>query len=144
LTSALVCAATEVHVSQLVGFSSFAPDEEQRFVPFEAAMRDNGRRALVVGGGVGAALLVALLGIVFGLYSPCNRFCARPPGPCHTEAQIAAWRASCESSCSAFARAQGTEAVQTLNACVFSGGIGTGCNSAIEAAQARGLWCRDK
>jgi hypothetical protein len=127
----------------LSNFSSLAPDEEQRFVPFERAMRDNARRALIIGVAVAAALGVVLLAVCFGLYTPCNRFCARPPGPCRTPAQVSAWRASCESSCSALVHERGDEHVQMLNACVFSGSVAATCNALVKSAQDHGLWCED-
>jgi hypothetical protein len=153
-------------LSQLADFSSLSPDEEKRFIPFEQAMRENGRRAFITGVAVSGALAVALLIVFLGLYTPCNQFCARPPGPCRTAAQVSAWRASCENSCSALVHASGltvdkervsaggkinvdkvatsgTEYVQTLNACVFSNGADSTCKSVIKGASERGLWCED-
>jgi hypothetical protein len=150
----------------LVDFSSLVPDEERRFVPFERAMRDNGRRALVIGLACAGGLLAVLLFICVGLYTPCNTFCARPPNACRAEPQLSAWRARCESSCSAVEHASGftvdkervgsdgaihtdkialdgTAYLQTLNACVFSGGRDATCSSAIKTAAVRGLWCED-
>ena len=152
-------------MSAPVDFSSFAPDVEQRFVPFEQAMRDNARHANRVGAAVAGGLLVVLLAVCVGLYSPCNSFCARPPGPCHTPAQVAAWRTSCETTCGAVEHSSGLtmdievpvpgskdtrvaqvalgggEYVRDLNACVFSGGGGLTCSSLVKTAKARGLWC---
>jgi hypothetical protein len=153
-------------VSPLADFSSLAPDEEKRFIPFERAMRENGRRAFSTGVAVAGALAAVLLFVCLGLYSPCNQFCARPPGPCRTPAQVSAWRVSCESSCSALEHAgglsvdkervgagdklivdkvtqSGTEYVQTLNACVFSNSKDATCRSVIKGASERGLWCED-
>jgi hypothetical protein len=156
----------EVRVSHApIDFSSLSRDDEKRFVPFELAMRDNGRRANLIGGAVALALLAVILLVVGGLYSPCNTFCRRPPSGCKTAAQIETWRAGCANACSALEHAggltvdkdaipsappyktsvavSGTEYVQTLNACVFSGGADVTCNSVVKEATARGLWCAD-
>jgi hypothetical protein len=157
----------EVFMSQrLVDFSSFSPEQEALFVPFEAAMRANARRAGTISATVAGGLLVVLLVVCVGLYTPCNAFCARPPGPCKTAAQISAWRAGCESSCRALEHASGltvdkeskvgegerrvvqaaiggTEFVQTLNACAFSGSTGVTCSSVVKNALSHGLWCEE-
>jgi hypothetical protein len=152
-------------VADLQDFSSFDKDVERTFVPFERNMRDNEKRAFTLGFGLaGAVFVLASLVVIFG-YTPCSNFCERPPGSCKDPASIEKWKAGCEGACRDLEHASGlqiirekkdeasgkmeqrtdtvggTEYVQMLNACAFSGGGGLTCEGIVENATKRGLWC---
>jgi hypothetical protein len=162
---------TEEHVAELKDFSSFDPEQEKAFVPFEAFMKANEKRANNLGFGIGGGFfLVAALAVV-ALYTPCSRFCDRPPIACKGDAEIAAFKRSCESSCASLERERGlsivrevkikttdnkeafegrpdkidgTEFVDMLASCAFSGGGGATCESITKYATTKGLWCEEK
>src|SRR4051812_14993981 len=109
-------------------------------------MRENTRRAFLIGGGIAGAMFAVAAFVCLVLYTPCSNFCERAPGSCKTEAQISAWKGNCEHACRTLEKTSGlqltrevkeegqkegkitkfdvggTEYVQTLNACAFSGG----------------------
>lgn len=155
-------------MSDPVDFSSFSPNEEKAFVPFERTMRENAKRAFTIGFGIAGGVLVVAAAVVLFLYTPCSNFCEHPPGTCTTDAQVAAFKANCESACRSLEHESslpivrelkdektgkmneskdsvgGTEFVQTLAACAFSGGGGTTCEGVTKIAEGKGLWCPKK
>lgn len=159
-------------MADLVDFSSFSKEEEPAFVPFERSMRDNEKRANTIGYGIAGGIFALFALIVLLLYSPCNKFCERPPGACTTDQEKAAFRSACESACHAAEHGpsqaiktevrehpedeksqkmkvvdetiDGREFVDKLNACAFSGGAGTTCESIAKLAVPMGLWCAKK
>ncbi len=155
-------------MADLKDFSSFDPDQEKAFVPFEAAMKDNERRANLLGYGIaGGFFVVAALAVVV-LYTPCSRFCDRPPAACKTDQEIKAFEANCTSACRALEsergltivretkndktgqmedhtdKVDGTEYVDNLASCAFSGGGGLTCEAITKYAATKGLWCLEK
>jgi len=149
-------------------FSSFDPQVEATFVPFERTMKENEKRAGTLGLGIAAGVLVIAAITVGFLYSPCSGFCSRPPGSCKSERDIAAWKANCESACSALEHtsglsfnrevkdektgevrsyaepATGAQFVTQLSSCAFSGGSGATCEGVVKVATEKGLWCAEK
>ena len=125
-------------------FSSFSPAEERAFVGHEQLMRNNSKRAAFVGFGIGGALFLAATGIVFACYTPCSKYCERPPSACKTDAQIATFKANCESSCGTLEKQHGQTFVETLTACAFSNSVSGGCEAPTQAAISSGLWCEEK
>lgn len=156
-------------MADLSDFSSFPKDAEKTFVPFERTMRENRKRAFTIGAAVGGAIfLVGALSVLF-LYTPCTTFCQRPPSGCESEADIAKWKANCESACAALEHesglqiaheitddktgevvkkwtdtVDGTTFIKQLSSCAFSGSSGATCESVTKVAEQRGLWCAQK
>ena len=93
-------------------FSSFGPEEERTFGNHEQTMLSNGRRAGILGFGVAGVLFLLGAGIAGFLYSPCTKYCERPPGGCKTEAQLAEFHRGCEASCSNLEKKKGTVYVE--------------------------------
>lgn len=148
-------------------FSSLAPEEERSFLGHERFMRANEGRANLIGFGSAGALFVVGMVVTLGLYTPCFKFCQHAPSGCKTEAQLSAFKASCQTSCAnlekmaglQISRAQpglekerrlamepvsGTEFVQALEACSFANGAGSTCEKVVEKAISMGLWCEEK
>lgn len=159
-------------MAELKDFSSFDPEQEKAFIPFEASMKDNEKRANNLGLGIaGGFFLISSLAVVF-LYTPCSRFCERPPSACKEDKDISAFKQNCESACAGLEREKGltiirevkildkesrkeafepkpdkidgTEFVDMLASCAFSGGGGTTCESITKYATTKGLWCAEK
>ena len=155
-------------MAELKDFSSFDPEQEKAFVPFEAFMKANEKRANTLGYSIaGGFLLVSGLAVLL-LYTPCSRFCDRPPAACKTDQEIADFKRTCTSSCRALEaesglsivrqtknpatgkmedhsdKVDGTEYVDNLASCAFSGGGGLTCEAITKYATTKGLWCADK
>jgi hypothetical protein len=155
-------------VADLDNFSSFDPEVERTFVPFERSMRENTKRALTIGFGIGGGLFVLAALVVGFLYTPCSNYCSKPPSSCKADSDIAAFKRNCENACSALEHTSGLkllhenkdektgksetstesvsgrEYVEALTACAFSGGAGTTCQEVVSNATGRGLWCAEK
>jgi hypothetical protein len=155
-------------VAELQDFSSFEPEVERTFVPHERSMRENEKRAYLLGFGTAGGFFVLAALVVAFLYTPCSNFCSRPPGSCKTDSEVARWKSNCENACSQLEHSSGlkitreekdektgktntttedvsgTQYVQTLAACSFSGGGGTTCEEVVKNATTRGLWCESK
>ena len=109
--------------------------------------------------------LMSLTGLVIttALYTPCTKFCERPPSGCKTDKQMADFRATCEQSCSALEKQKGLtlwkttaekkmatetvsggEYVEALVACSFANGAGAACEKVVGNATKLGLWCAEE
>ena len=152
-------------MADLTDFSSFNPAEEKAFVPFERVMRENSKRALTLGLAIAGAVFVLISLVVLSMYTPCTRFCERPPSTCTKDSDIAAFKQNCWTSCRALQAENnlplvrelknketnkmeelkesisGSEFVEHLAACAFSGGAGLTCEGVTKIAEGRGLWC---
>ena len=155
-------------MAELKDFSSFDPEQEKAFVPYEAAMRANTARANKLGYSIaGGFFVISALAVVL-LYTPCSRFCERPPITCKTDQEISAFKNNCTSACRALEaerglsivrqtkneatgkmedhtdKIDGTEFVDNLASCAFSGGGGITCESITKYATSKGLRCEEK
>lgn len=156
-------------MADLTDFSSLNPAEEKAFVPFERVMRENSKRAYTIGFGIAGVVFVIVSAVVLSMYTPCTRFCERPPSTCTKDADIAAFKQNCWNSCRTLERegkqplkrevkvnpadeksketkvveesVSGTEFVENLAACAFGGGAGLTCEGVTKIAEGRGLWC---
>ncbi len=155
-------------MADLSDFSSLNPAEEKAFVPFERVMRENSKRAYTIGFGIAGLVFVIISAVVLSMYTPCTRFCERPPSTCTKDADIAAFKQNCWNSCRALEHESGlplvrevknketnkmeevkttiggTEFVENLAACAFGGGAGLTCEGVTKIAEGRGLWCAKK
>ena len=125
-------------------FSSLDPAEEGAFVVHEQNMRKNGQRAgrLGLAAAGGASALAAL--IIMTCYTPCSKYCERPPANCKTDAEQKKFRDSCEDTCSAAKKQYGNEFVEALTGCSFANSIGGTCEGVTKKATSMGLWCEAK
>ena len=154
-------------VADLVNFSSFSPEEEKAFVPYEAATRNRARLAAKWGAAVAVGLLIVMTAINLSMYSPCTKFCAHAPSVCK-DADGAKFMEVCDTQCKQLSAQSGlsivrdvkneetketetkTEAVSGvefvtyLEGCSFSGGAGTTCEGVTKKAAELGLWCLEK
>jgi hypothetical protein len=155
-------------VADLKDFSSFDPDQEKAFVPFESAMKTNEGRANRFGLTLAISMFVVGSFSVVLLYTPCSRFCEHPPASCKTDQEVADFKRICTTHCRALEAEQGlsivretknqktgqmedhtdkvdgTEYVDNLASCAFSGGGGVTCEGITKYAATKGLWCLDK
>lgn len=144
-------------------FSSFFPEQERAFVGHEKRMREISSRASLMGFGIAGTLFVIGLGVTLGMYTPCTNFCDHPPGSCKSDKTMADWRAGCATACARLESTpgmqmlkaksaentketvmtvvSGTEYVEALSACSFSGGLGNVCEEVTKRAVTMGLWC---
>ena len=125
-------------------FSSFSAQEERAFVGHEQKMRFNSKRAAIVGFAVGGVGFLLATGIVAACYSPCTKFCERPPSSCKTDKDVANFKAVCEKSCAGLESSKGQSYVTLITGCAFSNSTSGGCEEPVKAATALGLWCEDK
>lgn len=125
-------------------FSSFSPAEERTFLPFERLMQNNGRRAARLGLGLAAIGFVVGSLVVAILYTPCARYCERPPTSCRNDIQSAEWKRTCDSACAGFERQHGKDFVETLTGCAFANSTAGKCDVVTKAATSVGLWCEAK
>ena len=159
------------HASGEADFSSLSPEAERAFVVHEKTMRANSGQADKIGWGIAALLFVVGAGVSAGLYTPCTRYCARPPSGCKTDAQIADFKANCENRCRSLEAqndlhmlrntgevqagknatrklvktpVSGSEYVEGLEGCSFAGGAGQICEEVVKRATSLGLWCEEK
>ncbi|HEX2574141.1 MAG TPA: hypothetical protein VH877_31635 [Polyangia bacterium] len=125
-------------------FSSFDPAEEGMFVVHEQWMRKNGQRAGRMGlaAAGGASALAAL--IIMTCYTPCSKFCERPPSPCKTDQEQKKFRETCEETCSVAKKQQGKEFVEGLTGCSFANSVSGPCEGLTKKAITMGLWCEAK
>jgi hypothetical protein len=122
-------------------FSSLDPAEESTFVVHEQWMRKNGQRAGRMGLAIaGAASALAAL-IIVTCYTPCSKYCERPPAACKTDAEQKKFRETCEDSCAAAKKQQGKEFVETLTGCAFGNSTSGPCEGLTKKAITMGLWC---
>ena len=125
-------------------FSSFSAAEEHQFAGHEQHMAWNEVRASLIGYGIAAGGLVLGVVVVAAMYTPCSKFCERPPSSCKTSSQEEAFKNACPAACSNLEKTRGGEYVETLTGCAFAGSTSGGCEEVTRSATAVGLWCESK
>jgi hypothetical protein len=125
-------------------FSSLNPEEERLFVGHEQWMRGNSKRANLIGFGIAGLGFLLGSGIVAAFYTPCSKYCERPPSSCKTPAEDALFKSSCESACGNLFKQHGAEFIEHLQGCAFSNHTEGTCKEVVDAAIAVNLWCKAK
>lgn len=144
LIAMVVAIINRNHVDGRKDFSSLPPEAEQAFVGHELHMRNNARRAAVIGLGIAGVGFLAGSGVVAAFYTPCSKYCERPPIVCNSPAQEQHFKQTCEAQCLNFEKTRGPQYIEDLQGCAFANSTSGRCEEITKFATPSGLWCEKK
>ncbi|MFO0578207.1 MAG: hypothetical protein U1A78_29730 [Polyangia bacterium] len=97
-------------------FTSYSPEIEAQFVPHERTARQTLAYANKVGYMVGGGMFGLMVLIYLVFYTPCSKFCEKPPSTCKI-ADAKAYTEMCENTCGQIRKQRGNEYVERMGGC---------------------------
>lgn len=125
-------------------FTSFPPEIEAKFIPHERMARQTLAHANKVGYIVGGSMFGAMVLIYLLFYTPCSKFCDKPPPSCKiTNAK--AYTEMCENACGQIRKARGNEFIEKMGGCAQAmGSVPKECEEPNKVAIGANLMCVEK